>query len=165
VRYYLKSSSEKQKLLQEEYFQNILDLCGDVEIPFDTSEYMQYFLQVSVYQIGYLMTYTGVYLGALYRKHHHGLERIDYSEYYDYDPDQKPISSCCHNVMMLIGRTVVLSFYLVPLMYSKIYIWNKYELSDGLILSVLIFTFMVFAFYELSCNCVKMDIHYFELKP
>jgi hypothetical protein len=126
VRYYLKSSSEKQNLLQEEYFQNILDMCGDFQIPFDKSEYMQYFLRVSVYQIGYMMTYTGVYLGALYRKHQHGLERIDYSEYYDYDPDQKPISSCCHNVTMLIGRTVVLSFYLVPIIYTKIYIWNNY---------------------------------------
>jgi hypothetical protein len=37
--------------------------------------------------MGYIMSFTGVYGGTLYRKNYHGLERIDYSEFYDYDPE------------------------------------------------------------------------------
>lgn len=88
---------------------------------------MKYFLTVSVFQIGYLFTFSGVYIGALYRKQHHGLERIDYSEYYDYDPDQKPIQSCCHIFFMIILRTVILLIYLLPGIYIKIYIWEQYH--------------------------------------
>jgi hypothetical protein len=47
--------------------------------------------------MGYLVSFVGVYLGTLYRKNYHGLERIDYDFYEEYlmleeyDPLQKPV--------------------------------------------------------------------------
>ena len=58
---------------------------------------MKYYHEVSILNMGYLVSFVGVYLGTLYRKNYHGLERIDYDFYEEYlmleeyDPLQKPV--------------------------------------------------------------------------
>ena len=63
-----------------------MKVCGDDHI-YTHQNKMEYFHYLSILKMGYLMSFTGVYLGTLYRKNYHGLERIDYSEFYDYDPE------------------------------------------------------------------------------
>ena len=88
---------------------------------YSSDNQMEYFHYVSILKMGYLMTFTGVYGGTLYRNQYHGFERIDYTEYYDYDPEKKPCYSIMHKPLMVLGRSLVFLVMLTPF-----YVFEEY---------------------------------------
>lgn len=115
--------------------------------------------------MGYLTAFTGVYFGTLYRKNYHGLERIDYDLFIDYDPENKPCYSFMHKIFMGFGRCVLLILFLSPLYYiEKVFTENYYREGDYFIISMFLFTFMVFSYFEWVCITINLDINHFDLK-
>ena len=121
---------------------------------------MYYFHEGSIFNIGYLWTYLGVYLGALYRHKYHGLQRIDYMQYLEYD--NKPCKFFWHVILMWLMRSVILFIFFVgPFIFSPyffltedFYLIGENEYFMAIIVSVLpIFFFSIFSFayFELLC--------------
>jgi hypothetical protein len=133
---------------------------------------MSYFHEGSIFSMGYLMTYVGVYLGALYRHKYHGLQRIDYTQYLEYD--NKPCKYFWHVILMWLMRSLILlvffvaPFIMVPNFYmtEEVYLIgdNEYFMTFFVsILPVLLFCISSFAYFELLCQYFDIDVNHFEL--
>jgi hypothetical protein len=133
---------------------------------------MSYFHEGSIFNIGYLMTYVGVYLGALHRHKYHGFQRIDYTQYLEYD--NKPCKYFWHVILMWLMRTLILFiFFVLPFivapnfyMTEDVYLIGDHEYFMAIVVSVLpilCFSIFSFAYFELLCQQFDIDVNHFEL--
>ena len=165
---YFNRSSLKIQMLNS-YFQHIQSNCGMI-IPLNRK--MSYFHEGSIFKIGYLISYVGVYLGALYRHKYHGLQRIDYTQYLEYD--NRPCKYFWHVMLMWVMRSLILeTFFILPLLITPnyyltedIYLIGENEYFMSLFVSIFpifLFNIFVFAYFELLCQQFDIDVNHFEL--
>lgn len=126
-----------------------------------------YFYKSTNIQIGNMLAYSFVYFGSLLRHQYHGMQRIDYSIYLEYD--NKPCKYCWHKVTMYIMRTLLLICFLIPYIILNVYttqyekeLMGYYNMVPIIIMSVfrVCFTcFIAFFYFEKLCFEMKMDIN------
>ena len=165
---YFSKSSYKITMLNE-YFQQIQIKCG-MDIPLNRK--MSYFHEGSIFNVGYLISYVGVYLGALYRHKYHGLQRIDYTQYLEYD--NRPCKYFWHVILMWLVRSFILvTFFILPFFITPNYYLtedvyligeNEYFMSIFVsIFPIFLFNILAFAYFELLCQQFDIDVNHFEL--
>lgn len=97
-----------------DYFANIQRRClAETNTNVQTKDKMLYFYQSANLQFGCLFSFGGVYMGARHRHKYHGMQRIDYTAYLEYD--NSPCKYFFHVIFMFLVRVFIMAcIFILP---------------------------------------------------
>lgn len=115
-----------------------------------------------------MFSFVFVYLGALHRHKYHGMVRIDYTSYLEYNQQFKYFF---HLLTMLLVRIIIIGSFFVLFGYGPQLLVAQQQDKIGYfiqsifssVIPCMLLTFLLFAYYEYLCQKVNMDANNFEL--
>jgi hypothetical protein len=133
------------------------------------------FIFGNILESGSLVFFLGVYLGAVARNKYHGMQRIQYEDFDDWDG--KPLQLFLHvRLKMWFARFVIFNalffcpLFALPPRFWRVYAPDKAKYGAATILlapascAVTIFmNYVAFSYFELICLWFGRDFNHFEL--